>query len=160
MSSSADFDSGAVSKRRWKRDGAGSVAAVYGWGRENPEVAGTTLVPVARDPIGAMRHETSLETPNLFAPELLTRGEAVETVTESPETSFAAVARDFVAWCCSFGSDFRNSPDITNLRVWLRKGARDVSSSEEEQILLEARRLFLKKVELAVRKADVPKDKD
>ena len=115
---------------------------------------------MARDPVGDMRHETSLETPNLFAPELLTRGETVETVTESPDTSFAAVARDFVAWCCSFGSDFRNSPDVTNLRVWLRKGAMDVSSSEEEEILLEARRLFLKKVEQAVRKADVPKDKD
>ena len=107
-----------------------------------------------------MRHETSLETPSLFSPELLSGGEAVETVTKSSETSSAAVARDFVRWCCSFGSDFRNSPDITNLRVWIRKGAMDVSSSEEDEILVEARRLFLKKVEQAIRKADVPTGKD
>jgi len=107
-----------------------------------------------------MRHETSLETPSLFTPELLTGGEAVETAIENADTSSIAVARDFVRWCCSFGSDFRNSPDVTNLRVWMRKGAMNVSSSEEEQILLEARGLFLKKVEQAIRKADVPKDKD
>lgn len=107
-----------------------------------------------------MRHETSLETPSLFAPELLTGGEVVETVAETTDSSSVAAARDFVRWCCSFGTEFRNSPDITNLRVWMRKCSMSASSSEEEEILMEARRLFLKKVEQAVRKADVPKDKD
>lgn len=106
-----------------------------------------------------MRHETSAETPSLFTPELLTGGQAVENNIESSETSAATLARDFVRWCCSFGNDFRNSPDITNLRVWMRNGEMN-ASSEEEEILAEARRLFLKKVEQAVRKADVPKDKD
>ena len=105
-----------------------------------------------------MRHATPIETPSLFSPELLT-GEPVENIVETNDKSSATLARDFVRWCCSFGNDFRNSPDITNLRVWMRKEKIDPSSSEEE-ILAEARRLFLKKVEQAVRKADVPKDKD
>ena len=105
-----------------------------------------------------MRHATPIETPSLFTPELLTDA-SVENVVEN-EKSSAAIARDFVRWCCSFGNDFRNSPDITNLRVWMRQGNMDTSSSEEEEILAEARRLFLKKVEQAVRKADVPKEKD
>jgi len=105
-----------------------------------------------------MRHATPIETPSLFTPELLTDA-SVESVVEN-EKSSAAIARDFVRWCCSFGNDFRNSPDITNLRVWMRQGSMDPSSSEEEEILAEARRLFLKKVEQAVRKADVPKEKD
>ena len=105
-----------------------------------------------------MRHATPIETPSLFTPELLTDA-SVENVVEN-EKSSAAIARDFVRWCCSFGNDFRNSPDITNLRVWMRQGSMDPSSSEEEEILAEARRLFLKKVEQAVRKADVPKEKD
>jgi hypothetical protein len=106
-----------------------------------------------------MRHVTPIDTPNLFTPELLS-GEPVESVVDTSEKPSAAVARDFVRWCCSFGHDFRNSPDITNLRVWMRKEQSDLSSSEEEEILAEARRIFLKKVEQAVRKADVPKDKD
>jgi hypothetical protein len=105
-----------------------------------------------------MRHATPIETPSLFTPELLTDA-SVENVVEN-EKSSAAIARDFVRWCCSFGNDFRNSPDITNLRVWMRQGSMDPSSSEEEEILAEARRLFLKRVEQAVRKADVPKEKD
>ena len=106
-----------------------------------------------------MRHVTPLDTPSLFTPELLNGNESLDVVT-SPEKSTDAHARDFVRWCWSFGNDFHNSPDITNLRSWLRKGQLSPSASEEEEILVEARRLFLKKVEQAVRKADVPKDKD
>jgi len=106
-----------------------------------------------------MRHAPPIETPSLFTPEILT-GEPVEDFVDSNEKSSAALSRDFVRWCCSFGNDFRNSPDITNLRVWMRKENIIPSSSEEEEILAEARRLFLKKVEQAVRKADVPKEKD
>jgi hypothetical protein len=107
-----------------------------------------------------MRNATPLETPSLFTPELVSANEPVDTFIGQAEKPSVATAQDFVRWCCSFGGDFRNSPDITNLRVWLRKENHDPSSSEEEEILAEARRLFLKKVEQAVRKADVPKDKD
>jgi hypothetical protein len=106
-----------------------------------------------------MRHAPPLETPSLFTPELLNGSESIDVV-ESREKSTDVLARDFVRWCWSFGTDFHNSPDITNLRSWLRKGRLNPSPSEEDEILVEARRIFLKKVEQAVRKADVPKDKD
>jgi hypothetical protein len=104
-----------------------------------------------------MRHVTPVPTPSLF-PELLSGNEPVTAVEETPERP--DLAPGFVRWCWSFGGDFRNSPDITNLRFWLQKVKATPSPNEEEEILEEARRLFLKKVEQAVRKADVPKDKD
>jgi hypothetical protein len=106
-----------------------------------------------------MRHVTPLETPSLFTAELLNGNESIDVV-ESTQKSTDVLAHDFVLWCWSFGNDFHNSPDITNLRSWLRKGQLSPSASEEEEILVEARRLFLKRVAQAVRKADVPKDKD
>jgi len=106
-----------------------------------------------------MRHATPLETPSLFTPELLDGNESIDVVA-SPEKSTDVMGRDFVRWCWSFGNDFHNSPDITNLRSWLQKEQLNPSASEEEEILVEARRLFLKRVEQAVRKADVPKGKD
>ena len=107
-----------------------------------------------------MRNATPIETPSLFTPELLTGTDSLDVVAEGAEKSPEILARNFVRWCWSFGSEFRNSPDITNLRSWLQKGSVQPSLVEEEEILVEARRLFLKKVEQAVRKADVPKDKD
>jgi hypothetical protein len=106
-----------------------------------------------------MRHAISLENPSLFTPELLNGSESIH-VAAPDEKPTDVLAREFVRWCWSFGGEFHNSPDITNLRFWFRKGMLDPSASEEEEILVEARRLFLKKVEQAVRKADVPKDKD
>ena len=106
-----------------------------------------------------MRHAPPLETPSLFTPELLDGSESLDVVA-TPEKSTDAIAREFVRWCWSFGTEFRNSPDITNLRSWLRNEKLDPSAAEEVEILLEARRLFLKRVEQAVRKADVPKNKD
>ena len=106
-----------------------------------------------------MRHATPLETPSLFTTELLNGNESLDVVA-SPEKSSDVSARDFVRWCWSFGNDFHNSPDITNLRSWLQREKLSPSASEEEEILVEARRLFLKRVEQAVRKADVPKVKD
>ena len=105
-----------------------------------------------------MRHATPLEAPSLFTPELL--GNESLNIVQSDEKSTDVLARQFVQWCWSFGSDFRNSPDINNLRSWFRKGELSPSVSEEEEILVEARRLYLKRVEQVVRKADVPKDKD
>ena len=107
-----------------------------------------------------MRHATPIETPRLFTPELLDGTDSLDIFAEGAEKSPEILARDFIRWCWSFGSEFHNSPDITNLRFWLRKGKMRPSSAEEDEILGEARRLFLKKVEQVVRKADVPKDKD
>ena len=62
-------------------------------------------------------------------------------------------AKDFVGWCCSFGTDFRNSPDITNLRYWAQKNKVDINGDEVE-ILETARSLFLKRIDQAVRKSE------
>jgi hypothetical protein len=106
-----------------------------------------------------MRNVPRVETPSLFTPELLVETESLGTL-EPREGTADALARDFVHWCWGVGGDFHNSPDITNLRFWLGRGKAIPSASEEAEILAEARRLFLKKVEQAVRKADVSKDKD
>jgi hypothetical protein len=63
-------------------------------------------------------------------------------------------AKDFVRWCCSFGSSFRNSPDITNLRYWAQKNKIKIKERDEADILDTARPLFMKRVEQAVRKAE------
>lgn len=64
------------------------------------------------------------------------------------------VAKDFVRWCCSVGSDFRNSPDITNLRYWAAKTKLKIKEREEAAILDAARPLFLKRIEQSIRKSD------
>ena len=82
------------------------------------------------------------DTPDLFAPENL--------IAESPVGNHA---REFVLWCFSPGEGFRNSPDNTNFQTWLKKVKLKVSKAEEAEILVEARRLFNKKVEQHVRRA-------
>ena len=99
---------------------------------------------------------TSVDPPNLFTPDLLKEGEAAV----SAESSSGVLACDFVQWCWSVGDGFRNSPDLTNLQYWLQKNKHNPSQTEEKEILVEARRLFLKKVEQAVRKVDVSKVAD
>jgi len=89
-----------------------------------------------------MRNQTAVETAELFAPENL--------IAETPLGNHAA---EFVRWCFSLGDSFRNSPDATNLQSWLKKGTLKVSRAEEAEILTEARRLFMKKVEQHVRRA-------
>jgi DNA primase large subunit len=89
-----------------------------------------------------MRNEMMLSTPELFSPENL-----------NSETPVLTHAREFVRWCFSLGDNFRNSPDATNLQTWMKKGKLKVSKTEEAEILSEARRLFMKKVEQHVRRA-------
>ena len=103
-----------------------------------------------------MRNITSVDPPNLFTPDLM---KEVEPAV-NPESSSGVLARDFVQWCWSVGDDFHNSPDITNLQFWLQKIKSSNSQAKEDEILVEARRLYLKKVEQAVRKADVSKVAD
>jgi len=96
-----------------------------------------------------MRNEPSVSTSDLLTPDLFTAAEAA--AEESPSQ---AIARDFVRWCWSFGGDFRNSPDINNLRFWLKKSSMSPSPNEEGEILVGAREMFMNKVRLSVRKAE------
>ena len=63
-------------------------------------------------------------------------------------------AKDFVRWCCSFGPNFRNSPDVTNLRYWAQKNKIALKGEDEAEILETARPLFLKRIEQAIRKSE------
>jgi hypothetical protein len=63
-------------------------------------------------------------------------------------------AKDFVKWCCSFGTEFRNSPDVSNLRYWAQKMKVKIKDREEDEILETSRSLFLKRIEQAIRKAE------
>ena len=93
--------------------------------------------------------DLSHETPSLFDAHL-------PSFVETPEEEKGAAnpAKDFVRWCCSFGSDFRNSPDVTNLRYWARKNKLKFKERDEGSILETARPLFLKRVELLVKKSE------
>lgn len=64
------------------------------------------------------------------------------------------VAKNFVRWCCNFGTQFRNSPDVTNLRYWAKKNKLQFKPGEEVLIVDTARRLFLKHVERLLRKSE------
>ena len=66
------------------------------------------------------------------------------------------LAKDFVRWCCSFGAEFRNSPDITNLRYWIRKNKLKIKERQEAELLESARLLFSKRIEQLMRKSEVP----
>jgi hypothetical protein len=103
-----------------------------------------------------MRNITSVDPPNLFTPDLFKESEPAV----SAESSSGLLARNFVHWCWSVGDGFHNSPDLTNLQYWLQKHKHNPPQTEEKEILVEARRLFLKKVEQAVRKVDVAKVAD
>jgi hypothetical protein len=97
-----------------------------------------------------MRNLVSSDTPNLFSPEVVS---AASAATEEPireETTPYRIARDFVKWCFSFGSDFRNSPDVSNLRYWLNKTKVESAGMEEHEVLTEARRIYMKRVEQSV----------
>lgn len=77
-----------------------------------------------------------------------------ETPSLFPEPS-QKLARDFVRWCCSFGGEFRNSPDVTNLRFWAQKNKLKLRNNKEEnEVLIEARPLFSKQIDKLMRKAD------
>jgi hypothetical protein len=73
---------------------------------------------------------------------------------DAPPSPTYLHAKEFVRWCCSFGPDFRNSPDITNLRYWAKKNKVKILEREEVEILETARPLFIKRIEQAVRKAE------
>ena len=55
-------------------------------------------------------------------------------------------ARNFVKWCCSFGEEFRNSPDEGNLRSWAGNEDFPYKSTQEKQILQFAQEIYLKRI--------------
>ena len=83
--------------------------------------------------------ELSQDTPTLFDP---------------PPPPAVSAAKDFVTWCCSFGTNFRNSPDLANLRYWAQKNKVKIKEPEESKILEAARAAFLKRIEQLTRKSE------
>jgi hypothetical protein len=83
--------------------------------------------------------ELSQDTPTLFDP---------------PPPAAISHAKDFVRWCCSFGTEFRNSPDVANLRYWANKNKVKIKQRDEAEILEAARAAFLKRIEQLMRKSE------
>jgi hypothetical protein len=97
----------------------------------------------------------SNDLPNLFTGDMpLAALQAESTREKETDRRPEQVAREFVKWCCGFGADFRNSPDLANLRFWCQKTKIKLKDVEQDAVLAEARRLFAKKVELITRKVD------
>jgi hypothetical protein len=78
--------------------------------------------------------------------------DASPSLFDAPPPPSYLYAKDFVRWCCSFGNDFRNSPDWTNLRYWADKNKIELKEGDAQEILETARPLFLKRLEQAVKK--------
>ena len=76
------------------------------------------------------------------------------TLFDAPPPRTISQAKDFVRWCCSFGPDFRNSPDVANLRYWARKNKVKIIESDEVEILEAARVAFLKRIEQSMREPE------
>jgi hypothetical protein len=97
-----------------------------------------------------------LATPSLFdSPTPLPPLPGTDDVAREENRS-EKLARDFVKWCFSFGSAFRNSPDVINLRAWAHKTHLKLNQSDESATLTEARRLYLKRIEQMMKKSDAP----
>ena len=85
-------------------------------------------------------------------PSLFDTGEAVREQAER-KTGPAGIAQNFVRWCCSFGDDFRNSPDRGNLKTWAESEDVAYKPAEEPRILDAARERYRKRVATVLRKA-------
>ena len=73
---------------------------------------------------------------------------------DAPPPQTYLQAKEFVRWCCSFGSDFRISPDVSNLRFWAQKNQVKIDQSDEREILEASRAIYLKRIEQRVRQAE------
>lgn len=80
--------------------------------------------------------------------------QASPSLFDAPPPASYVQAKEFVQWCCSFGTDFRNSPDVANLRYWAQTRKIRIKERDEREILGTARELFLKRIEKAVRKLE------
>jgi hypothetical protein len=86
--------------------------------------------------------------------ELTQAQDTAPSLFDAPPAQSYLDAKEFVRWCCSFGGEFRNSPDITNLRFWAQKNKMKFKEQDEREIIETARPMFLKRIEQAVRKAE------
>jgi hypothetical protein len=66
------------------------------------------------------------------------------------------LAKDFIRWCFGFGPEFRNSPDIINLRTWANKLKWKLTESEEIELLQDARKLYLRRIDQMMKKSESP----
>jgi hypothetical protein len=73
---------------------------------------------------------------------------------DAPPPESYLQAKDFVRWCCSFGADFRNSPDAANLRYWAQKSKIRIKERDELDVLETARSLFSRRIEQAIRRSE------
>jgi len=80
--------------------------------------------------------------------------DSVPSLFDAPPPASYLHAKEFVRWCCGFGPNFRNSPDVLNLRYWARKNNVHIGERDEVEVLDTARGLFLKRIEQAVRRAE------
>ena len=80
--------------------------------------------------------------------------DAPASLFDAPPPQSYLHAKDFVRWCCSFGTDFRNSPDVANLRYWAHRNKIKIKERDETEILETARPLFLKRIEQAIKKVE------
>ena len=60
------------------------------------------------------------------------------------------------AVCEHIAQIFRNSPDLINVRVWSQRLSLHLKDAEENELLIEARRLYLKRIEQSMKKAETP----
>jgi hypothetical protein len=97
----------------------------------------------------------NISTPSLFdpPPPRIPVDAPHEPASTKEENRIEKLARDFVRWCFGFGSDFRNSPDSSNLRFWARKMKLPIHENEEMPIVSEARRLYQKRVEHLIKQS-------
>ena len=80
--------------------------------------------------------------------------DAPASLFDPPPSQSYLHAKEFVRWCCSLGTDFRNSPDVTNLRYWAHKNKIKIKEPDESEILETARPLFLKRIEQGIKKSE------
>jgi hypothetical protein len=99
---------------------------------------------------------SELSTPSLFEANPIPSAAAIGDTPVHEDKHSDRLARDFVKWCFSFGSDFRNSPDLINLRTWAQKVRVKLDEAEQNEMLAEARRLYLKRIDQMMKKSDTP----
>ena len=104
---------------------------------------------------------SEITTPSLFdtpSPPLEVEAAAIAVppAGDLDEKRDAALAKEFVRWCFSFGNDFRNSPDGQNLRSWAEKTRLKLTAAEEDAILSEARRQYLRRIDQFMKKTESP----
>src|ERR1044071_16610 len=94
--------------------------------------------------------------PSLFEASVAVPPDTAVAQPPREEKRAEKLAREFIRWCFSFGRDFRNSPDLINVRIWAQKTRLKLKDSEENELLIEARRLYLKRIEQMMKKTDMP----